>query len=416
MQDYLLFFNVCDKDGLRTTRPYMDYLLNHGVYDDSKFTCEEIVKTDELEFNFMDELEKIKKNEKLLIICTADKPNLTKLFHLEKDFIPNIEEIELMKSTWYQHLDSSMEKIIFNSKLFKENFNFNYNRSKTKLKENKLEDEIKYCAVQKASIMLNDFYFENDPLYREKVLSEKNNLNYNTKLIDEIAERLSENAVEDLQKLNSLTNYKNKIISEKIKKLLNQYCITHIDWLKKAQELTLLSAKENIDITLTRDELLKAGAMNSAGSTDLEKVYKLMQEKYEILIEQKNMELAKKEEQRVLEETMKNKDGKTEMTRIDEYGTNQINWTSFKPNYTNSFNYEKFTPYPLRGRKQFVCWRTEWKQSYKPLLDENKKIVYDEEGNIKLLPLYDANGNIVYDENGNVVYDGKWIENRHLLC
>jgi len=98
------------------------------------------------------------------------------------------------------------------------------------------------------------------------------------------------------------------------------------------------------------------------------------------------------------------------LSLFDEYGEGQIDWTSSKPNYVNDFKYEKNTPFPLRGRKQFCCWKTVWRPSGKKLTNERGLPILDANGNPQLLPLYDKNGNIVYDDNGKVVYDGKWTK------
>ena len=492
-KDYIIFFNTYDSNGLRTVKPYMNYLHNHDMYNEDEFISEQVCKPDELEVYFGEEPELLKKNEALLLTYSKNVPSYTSLFGLDKDFIPTLEEIELIRSTWVSSLESA-EPILLNSKFFKEDYQFHYRKPKDKIKPHSSDEELKYCAIQKAAVMLHDFYCQNDPNYSQHVENRNNNLGSKTNVIDEIFERLSDNAVLDLERVKSLTTKNNSKISSSITDLLEKYCITHIDWLKKAQELSVLSSQANIDISLTREELLANKAMTPDGSTNLEKVYNLMHDKYEAALKAKaeaeekaRLEAERKKQEKYeadtkkfeeikktakelgLRTTMQNDypnkkffiftaEGDTQdsfaiakcdgqgqflefneealvnyntyieelrkklelakqpspekkgITRIDEYGEDQIDWTSSKPNYVNEFKYEKNTPYPLRGRKQFCCWRTVWRPSGKKLTNERGVTILDADGNPQMLPLYDRNGNVVYDEKGNVVLDGKWTK------
>ncbi len=133
--------------------------------------------------------------------------------------------------------------------------------------------------------------------------------------------------------------------------------------------------------------------------------------------------LAKAEEK---QEEVKTEDVPKGISKLEEYGSNQINWKNKQSSYKNEFMYEKNCPLPLRGRKQFCCWKTEWVPSkkllskkefgiYDKLRQDDKGIYWDgkplnlakNEKDQYLLPLFD-NGQPVINEKGEVELDGKF--------
>lgn len=494
----LLFINQANDKGYRNLDNFYKYLHHYNMYDESEFISEQIAKASSTPINFGGELEDLQKFDSFLLVETDKKWNYTNVFGLDKEFIPTIEEIEMIRSSWFSSLSDS-DAIITKPKFFKEEYRFAPRKNKTE-KTIKSEEELKYCSVQKASLLLFDYYMDHDLDFRKKVGSE-NGLESKINYVDEIASRLEKKPISDIEHINSLKNSKNSKIAEQITNIVNKYCVTTIDWLQKTKDITTLGKSKGINLSLTKEELQKHGALAANGNPDIEKVYYLLEEKYNEGLKQiviKEKEAKRLAEEKAQQEAQEKRDSelkkyneivaqareiglnttiqfqnptlrvasvfnydngndisfkiasfdkndnfiglnseevnkfnsfveaqklkipqnqeqepvknKVAMTRIDEIGDNQIDWKSRKPNYVNEFKYETSTPYPLRGRKQFVCWKTEWVESNKYLLDERKVPILDENGNKQLLPLYDKNGNVIYDENGKPVPDGKWTK------
>lgn len=487
------------KNGRKDLQPYYKYLYNHNLMDEmeDKFVSVQTLKEKELAVSFgisdvVDNVDQsvftLRKNDAVLMLEHDKKWNYTNAFGLNKDFIPTIEEIEMIKSSWLGNEDE-IPKQIFNAKLFSEDFDFSYRKPKENLEIHD-DEEKKECAIQKAAIMLFDFYKENDPNFIEKV--KKNTFVQNRDAIDEIYERLSQEAVADYNHINELKNSQNSTQAEGILKLLDEYCVTRVDYVKRMQEINQKGLEQGINMVITTDEMIKLGIIsNPKENPSLQAVCEALEQKYKKGMDEKiakekehardlvnqaqqekekqraeDFELVKKLSPKTMQWKMKGikqiikgetiavvsddkesfRIGKMQNNKLAELNHDELKrlelyiekleieksmemertqplvnadadnehrmfWKAEKPDYKNDFKYEKTTPYALRGRIQFVCWKLEWVESGKKLRNARGIVVRDANGNEQDLPLMDKDGHIIYDaETGLPKKDGKWAK------
>lgn len=495
--DYdILFINQHSKNGKKDLEDYFTFLFNYNLYNqfEENWVSQMAVLPRELDSNFgkpimvdgiNTSVENLKKGDRLLMLQHTGPWNYTSAFGLDKDFIPTISEIEMIKHAWLGGIEEA-DRTILNEKFFDPVFDFNFHKPKENLKIS-TEEELKYCSIQKAAIMIFDYYKQYDTDFLQKV--SHNQIQENVNAIDEIYNRLTIEAIADVNHIKDLKNSKNAKVAEQILGILDKYCVTRIDYVKKMQEINIKGAMQGINMIITVDELIQMGLIKDENDSPslpafvaaLEKKYqdgineKIAREKEAARLaeeESKKERAAKREEDRKafdsvnvrakklkMRSDIQTIDGintgivyddyesfrvceldatkkvlinvkREEVDKLDKYlnelemkaseakkenpdadNEHRMFWKAEKPAYINDFKYEKFTPLALRGRKQFVCWRTEWKPSGKKLVDERGLPQKDEDGNDKMLPLYDKDGNIIYDaETGLPKLDGKWTK------
>lgn len=495
--DYdILFINQHSKNGKKDLEDYFSYLFNYNLYNqfEENWVSQMSVLPKEFDSNFgkpiivdgiNTSVENLRKGDRLLMVQHSHSWNYTTVFGLTQDFIPTIAEIEMIKHAWIGGLEEA-DRAILNEKFFDPIFDFNFRKPKDNLKI-ATEEELKYCSIQKAAIMIFDYYKQYDFDFMKKV--SHNQIQENVNAIEEIYNRLTVEAIADVNHIKDLKNARNTKIADQILGILNKYCVTRIDYVKKMQEINMKGVKQGINMIITVDEMIQMGLIKDENdSPSLPAFVAALEKKYQDGISEK---IAKEKEQaRLAEEALKKEqeikkledkkafdsvnvrakklnmksdiqtiDGvniaivyddyesfriceldtskkvlinvkRDEVDKLDRYlksleeaskeiptsnpdanNEHRMFWKAEKPAYVNDFKYEKFTPLALRGRKQFVCWRTDWIPSGKKILDERGIPVKDEKGNEKMLPLYDKDGNIVYDqETGQPKLDGKWTK------
>lgn len=525
MEQNVMFINQVGPRNRKNLDNYYRYLFHHGIYDDSNFVCEQVLKVNQLEVNFGKLSTNLKKRDSILIIESDEEWNYTNVFHLYEDFVPTLAELETIKSTWLKPL-SEVTEDIFNTKFFNDEYDFNNRQFQKETYTNMTADEREEATIQKSAIMLYDYYNQYDNDFH--IANMHNTPEQQSEVFNSLIARLSKNAVNDIKHINELKTEKNKEIADKIVSHISEYCVTTIDYVKQTIELSKEAAEKGFNLKMTKEELFAEGLYNpKTNNIDIEGYYNKMLEKYTMLQkaanELKNQE-TKSSQSNVISEEDKNKqfeqelktfnelkkqakeldfdftmqfrnyktkaaiifnqtesfsialcspenefvsldkagidsftkycqkleeekilasteqvlpktnahiEEKTEehpkgITKLDEYGANQINWKNKKSSYKNEFKYETNCPLPLRGRKQFCCWKTEWVPSNKTL-SKNELAIYDkltikedgvywEENKLHLakndkgqylLPLFE-NGKPVINENGGVELDGKF--------
>ncbi len=382
----ILFLDTINSKGKKSVELYYEYLQKHNLYNDEDFIAEHQVKVPSLEYNFGGMTKTLKKYDSILVF-ESNKINFTNVFKLDKVDILNASELEMISNShvnFYNNTDSCIE----NDKFFEFDFDFKFRKSSLE-KRTYTETEKKYFTEYKAAIMMYDIYFESSETFRNSI---KSHADVKPK-IDSILLSLQNDQEKELTFLNVCKNKTTEVLIEKITNDLKPY-LSKTNLVLVIKELQQKASTEGIKLGLTKKEMTEnnltvsteSEALYDENNYDLEKVLKFLENKYETLKKQKTM------------------------TRIDTVAEGQIDWKSSKPNYVNEGKYKFNCPLPLRGRQQFVCWKTEWVASNKSILDANGKKMVNEDGTPKLLPLYDSNGNPQFDDAGLPIMDGKWTK------
>lgn len=160
----IVFFNKnVGTHNRRDCDRYMDYLHKIGKYSNAlnDMISEQVAKENvELSSDIQirsdlkaDEYEKINLEDRFLYLMSERKTNFTNLFHLDNNYIPNDNEIDLMKNTWFTDIDL-MDEVIFEPKKFREDFEFEY-RNNYNLQ--RFEGNIEWLTKHSNSKAWNEF-------------------------------------------------------------------------------------------------------------------------------------------------------------------------------------------------------------------------------------------------------------------
>lgn len=287
---------------------YIQYLHKYNLYNEfvEKFVSKQIVKPKEFVVRFgeskinssVDEsLITLNKSDSILMLEHDQRANYTNLFGLNRDFIPTLEEIDMIKNSWIGN-EEEIDDAVLNEKYFNVDFNFEYRKPKLK-KEEINEEEQKYCAVQKTAIMLFDFYKANDYDFQKKY--KNNNIIENQTAIDEIFERITNSAVNDFEHIKELRTTNNQKEADMIIGLLESYCVTRIDYLKRLSELNQKGISQGIDMALTTEDMIREGIIkDSSEYPSIPALFKALEKRYEAGIQRKIEE--EREAARLLQE------------------------------------------------------------------------------------------------------------------
>lgn len=304
---------------------YLDYLNKYGIrgtlIDD--YTSFQKSKKENLLLNFGKEkfvngenysLMNLKKNEGIFVFLGHEKEmTYTRAFGLDKDFIPTVAEIDMMNNSWIGNQNEVEFENIFDEKFFEPDFTaiLGVKRKNAQTgNEHSSAEELRYCALQKASFMLYDFYRTNDFEFEKKM---KYANFYDTQAqINEIFERLKVSAINDVKHINDLKNAKNSKFADCIVNLLEEYCVTRVDYVKQLTEIMMKGQMQGIDMTISIDDMLKMGIIASrTDSPDLPKLVSALEEKFKFGLEEKirlENERKAQEEERIAKEKAEKED------------------------------------------------------------------------------------------------------------